>query len=94
METIVRLDEPTLLRLAERLTWAAANGRAPRIATGTDSHGEWVKWDAGDGCGWTPPYYSTDPLPDPGPRYACMHCRDGASLPSGYHCNKCGEQKD
>lgn len=58
MENIVRMDADTILTLAERLTHADMTGRSVRIATGKDSNGTWVKWDAGSG--WTPPYYSVD----------------------------------
>lgn len=64
-ESIVRLNEETLIRLYEAATRADAEGRSFRICTGTSMvecqgtlvRRSWVKWDVGN-TGWTPPYYS------------------------------------
>jgi hypothetical protein len=55
---IVSLDANTILRLAERLTYADLHGRRVRVMTGRDNIGSYIKWDAGSG--WTPAYYDVD----------------------------------
>lgn len=55
---IVRMNQAQILYLAEALTRADAEGKTVRICTGSDSVGNWVKWDAG--AGWTAPYYGLD----------------------------------
>lgn len=58
MENIVRLNPLSILRVAERLTWADANGRSVRVCTGRDGKGNaWFKFDAGDGAGWSEPIW-------------------------------------
>lgn len=57
MENIVSLTPSQILELAERLTWADANGRSVRICTGADENGNWIKWSIASGV-WTPPLYS------------------------------------
>lgn len=56
MDNIVNLTAEQILTLAERLTWADANGRGARICTGTDENGTWIKWSIAQGM-WTPPFY-------------------------------------
>ena len=58
MMNIVRLDQNTILHLAENLTAADLRGGSVRVMTGSDERGSYIKWDAGSG--WTPPYYDVD----------------------------------
>jgi hypothetical protein len=57
MDNIVRLTPDTIVSLMERLSYADLKHNSVRIMTGTDKHGTFIKYDAGDGCGWTPPLY-------------------------------------
>jgi hypothetical protein len=58
MQNIVRLTPMQILNLAERLTYADANGRSVRIMTGTDKVGPFIKYDIGSG--WTAPIYGLE----------------------------------
>lgn len=65
MQNIVRLTPDTIIRLSEAASRADAKGRSMRVQTGNaqvDCRGvmvtrTWVKWDVGDGTGWTEPYF-------------------------------------
>lgn len=56
MHNITRLHSHQILTLAERLTYADANGLSVRISTGVNYLGHYIMWDIGN-TGWTPPLY-------------------------------------
>jgi hypothetical protein len=60
-ENIVHMHPGAVTRLLAAASYADLHGTRLRILTGQDKDGDrWVKWDCGDGVGWTPRYYEVD----------------------------------
>lgn len=76
MKNITRLTAGQTLALVENLSLADLNGRSVRIATGVDTNGHFIMWDAGQG--WTAPQYG-DPTGADCSDPACPYTEHGVS---------------